>query len=889
MAETILQSYVSGRTKQIQSELDCFHREFIELLALLPGDNAAILDKNSLLINMLQAHSDEITTINSCLLEQHNELERRELLLAAVNFMAAKLIGDADWQQDLHVILSRIGKAAQVDRVYIFQDYSDPCGNLCTRKIEEWTAEDTKNQKGTSPLRTQSYQKAGFERWVKLLKADSPIFGHINTFPLSEQRILKKQHISSLLVMPIRSQEKNWGFIGFDSCRKLKEWATVELDVLRTAAHMLGSAISRQRTRDELQEKDQTYRLIMDASKDGCWIVDDQLQTIEVNAALATMIQRDKGDMKNTSLRDFIHPDFQQEAKRILSGKALPGEEINIQLICAQHTLPATVHVSRLESSNQERSKTFLFLRDQSNHNKQAAMNAALVESNERLHGITNLATDAILLLDSRGQIYFWNPAATRIFGYSVEEVIGQDLHSIFCSDTQYQSFQKRWHLFFSSAALQENSSNIREFEVRHKDGSYVWVEISFSASTHSTEPVIVGVCRDITARRNAQQALEKSEQKYIALTNKFIAVLDAIPDGLMEFNRDRRVTWSNKGARTLFNMGNDIQLSECPCPCLRGNVQNDPDCIVTATFKTREQQQTQIIMEDGRIFDHRSYLICDHEGNIDSVVVAMRDVSQQLRLEATAARTAHLASLGIMAAGVAHEINNPNNFIMLNTPLIGEACHDAIPILDSFYKEHGEFYLGGLPYSEFREKEALLHQGILDGSRRIAAIVSHLKEFASQDKQNSFVPMQVNDLAERSVLLVRSQIRKFTSALQMDLSKQLPSVLGNPGQIEQVIINLLMNAAESLPGSTAAIVLSTSLDTEKTIVLIRVCDEGCGIAPEEINKLTKPFYTSKLESGGTGLGLFISQSLVAQHGGMLEIQSHPGEGTTVTVGLPII
>lgn len=240
------------------------------------------------------------------------------------------------------------------------------------------------------------------------------------------------------------------------------------------------------------------------------------------------------------------------------------------------------------------------------------------------------------------------------------------------------------------------------------------------------------------------------------------------------------------------------------------------------------------------------------------------------------------------MAAGVAHEINNPNNFIMLNTSVVAEACQDATPLFESYYREHGEFYLGGLPYSEYREKKALLYQGIMDGSRRIEAIVSHLKDFASQDKQTSFISMQVNDIVEQGVQLIRSQIRKFTNSLQVDLAKQLPLVQGNPGQIEQVIINLLMNAAESLPDQTAAIVLSTSFDSEKKMVLIRVLDEGCGVASENIKSILQPFYTTKQESGGTGLGLSVSQSLLTQHGGILVIQSQPGKGTIATASLPM-
>lgn len=885
MADTILESCLSCSSDKVQVELDYFRQEFNALLALLPDDSAKIRANSSTIMDMLQTHTDEMTAICSCLMAQHNELGRREQLLAAVNFMAAKLITDTDWQEHISSILARLGKAAEVDRVYIFQDYYDAEGKLCTRQKEKWVAETLSDEHNHSHLRTQPYKEAGFGRWIQMLKTGRPVFGNIDTFPLSEQSVLKRQNIKSLLVMPIEHQNRSWGFIGFDNCRSQKQWETVELDTLRTAANILGSAINQQRTKDELLEKERTYKLIMDASKDGCWIVDDQLQTLEVNSALSEMIQRDKGEIEKACLRDFIHPDSRQEVERVVSGDATPGEEIDIKLASDNHILPATIHISRLEGHRQEKSKTFIFVRDQTDLQKMTEMNAALVESNDRLHGITDLARDAIILLDIRGHIYFWNPAATQIFGYSADEVMGEDLHRIFCMEREYQVFKKDFHHFLSPSTTQGTSAHVREFKVFRKDGTHVWVEVSFAASKHSAERIIVGVCRDISERRQAQLALEKSEKKYMYLANKFSAVLDAIPDGLIELTSCKKVRWANKAAQTMFGLGKDTPI--LTCPCFFDNKTKTSGCIAMTTFKTGEKQQVQTVTDDGRTFAQRSFPLYDEEGNIDSVVVSISDISLQLQLEATAARTAHLTSLGILAAGVAHEINNPNNFIMLNAPLIAEACHDAIPMLDSFYQEHGEFYLGGLPYSEFREKGPLLHQGILDGSHRIAAIVSHLKEFSSQDKQSAFVPMEINDLVARGVQLVRNQIRKSTSALQLDLAKQLPTVKGNPGQIEQIIINLLMNAAESLPGTTAAIVLSTAFDSKKKMVLIKISDEGCGIAPDDLKKITQPFFTTKLENGGSGLGLSVSQSLVAQHGGVLDIQSQPGKGTTVIVSLP--
>jgi polar amino acid transport system substrate-binding protein len=245
------------------------------------------------------------------------------------------------------------------------------------------------------------------------------------------------------------------------------------------------------------------------------------------------------------------------------------------------------------------------------------------------------------------------------------------------------------------------------------------------------------------------------------------------------------------------------------------------------------------------------------------------------------------MASLGILVAGVAHEINNPNGLILLNMPILREVYQDAEEVLESRYHDQGDFTLGGLPYSRMRNEVPCMLEEMQEGANRIKRIVEELKDFARQDISAATEPIDFNSVVQAAVRLVDSSIRSATSRFETSYSAQLPAIQGNAQRIEQVVVNLVLNACQSLPDMERRISLATSYDQEAAVVMLKLSDEGIGIAPEHIPHLTDPFFTTKRESGGTGLGLSVSATIVQEHGGSLEFDSDPGRGTTVTLTLP--
>jgi len=245
------------------------------------------------------------------------------------------------------------------------------------------------------------------------------------------------------------------------------------------------------------------------------------------------------------------------------------------------------------------------------------------------------------------------------------------------------------------------------------------------------------------------------------------------------------------------------------------------------------------------------------------------------------------MASVGTLASGVAHEINNPITSVMLNTPVVQKTWNAARPILDAHHEETGNFTIGSMPYSQLRDRMSQLLGDIADSAKRVQSIVHDLKDFARQTPPDLNESVDINGVVEKAVGLVNNLIRKSTLHFSLVCQENLPTVHGNAQRIEQVIINLIVNACQALPGADRGISVSTGYEAVSRRVYVIVQDEGVGMTTDTIEQIRDPFFTTKRESGGTGLGLSISDRIVRDHGGQMDFVSNPDNGTTVTLYLP--
>jgi PAS domain S-box-containing protein len=245
------------------------------------------------------------------------------------------------------------------------------------------------------------------------------------------------------------------------------------------------------------------------------------------------------------------------------------------------------------------------------------------------------------------------------------------------------------------------------------------------------------------------------------------------------------------------------------------------------------------------------------------------------------------MVALGTLVSGVAHEVNNPNNFIRINAPILAEAWEGMRPILDEYYRDNGDFTLAGMDYSVMRDKIPLLLAGIDSGSNRIMQIVQDLKNYVKQDLTGVNNSVDLNKVVESSLSLISTMIQKSTKHFSISYRKDMPVIKGNFQRLEQVIINLVQNACQALPDSEKAVSVTTDIDKARNCVSIVVEDEGLGIPEKNLPRITESFFTTKQDNGGLGLGLSISKRIVEEHGGKIAFQSEEGRGTRVEVMLP--
>ncbi|MBK5260177.1 MAG: PAS domain S-box protein [Thermoanaerobaculia bacterium] len=301
-----------------------------------------------------------------------------------------------------------------------------------------------------------------------------------------------------------------------------------------------------------------------------------------------------------------------------------------------------------------------------------------------------------------------------------------------------------------------------------------------------------------------------------------------------------------------------------------------------------------RLVHQDGTVLVGRGvgFAERDSSGKTLRIIGVLLDVTEQRRIEQSSQREREaltradkMISLGVLVAGVAHEINNPNHYITLNAPLLRGVWRDVQPILEEFAAATPDFRIANLPWDEMRTEVPAIIDEIALGADRIASIVAELRRFGRDSGSGSRKPVFLNDVVGGSMRLLATHIRKATGNFSLELASDLPPVLGDAQRLQQVVVNLVLNACQALPSADRLVRVSTL--RENGSVLLRVEDEGSGIPGEILDKITDPFFTTKRSSGGTGLGLAVSDRIVKEHDGELRFDSKVDTGTIVTVIFP--
>jgi signal transduction histidine kinase len=352
--------------------------------------------------------------------------------------------------------------------------------------------------------------------------------------------------------------------------------------------------------------------------------------------------------------------------------------------------------------------------------------------------------------------------------------------------------------------------------------------------------------------------------------------MFQAIPDEVMLIDLNQNVVMSNrenivpgdKCYRTYFKR-------ETPCE----------DCRL-AKIKRDKTPITITMRDDDRYLQVHALPIYNQEEEVDGILEFYRDITLEKTYEQQLQQADKLASLGQLVSGIGHEINNPNQFIRGNIKIINQAITDMLPIVDDYYKEHPDLKIARLKYDFFREHIMTLVDDMSHGSERIKGIVEGLRGFARKDEGLLLDTVDVNTLIEATTRLVQNEVHKHAE-IELGLSKGVKTFTGNSQKIEQVLVNLIVNAAQAIPDDKKGLI-TVRTRMEKDTVIIEIEDNGKGMDEKTLKLIFDPFFTTKRTKGGTGLGLAIAFRIIEEHGGSISVSSKPGTGTLFTIRIPL-
>jgi len=261
----------------------------------------------------------------------------------------------------------------------------------------------------------------------------------------------------------------------------------------------------------------------------------------------------------------------------------------------------------------------------------------------------------------------------------------------------------------------------------------------------------------------------------------------------------------------------------------------------------------------------------------------ALEEVERQLQ------QAQKMETLGTLVAGVAHEINNPINLLLYNLPLLQKTWADFMPVLLEHCRMEPERTFGGFTCPFLKDHFPQLIADMEFAANRVVKIVSDLKNFSRQANLAEKTLLNINTAVANALRLCQSTLSKAGIRIRLELADALPDIEGNLQNIEQIALNILINAAQAIEHAHGEIRIQTGLNVKDGRVHLRISDNGRGVSPAIADRIFLPFVSDKQSQGGTGLGLSVSYSLVKAHGGEISFESRPSDGTIFTVWLPTV
>ncbi len=488
--------------------------------------------------------------------------------------------------------------------------------------------------------------------------------------------------------------------------------------------------------------------------------------------------------------------------------------------------------------------------------------NNALQKSEEKYKSYIENAPDGVFVADEKGRYLKVNGAACRITGYSEVELLKMSV-SNFVPKKSYKKglahFRELTKTGISKAAL----------PFKDKTGNIRWLAVEV---VKLSERRFLGFAKDITESKRAEQALRISEEKYKTMLN-------ASPDGILIINLKGAITEISEIGLELLGTGNrDELIGKHFLRFVHHEEKNTIRGLIDKTINEGIAQNIEIKIkkknQSSFLSEISSTLIQEPNGAPFSFMITVRDISQRKKMEKKLIHADRMASLGEMASGIAHEINQPLNTISLVMDnILFEAAKDENMV---------SYYL---------EKKS---NKIFENITRIKNIIDHIRAFSGNHDDYILAGFDINSSIRNAVSMISEQFKHLAIDLNLQLEENLPLMIGNTYKFEQVILNLLLNSKDALLAKkskkSAGYNMHINIRSfkENEYLIVEIIDNGTGISKEDIEHIMLPFYTTKDTGKGTGLGLSISYQIIKKMNGTIELTDNMFYGTTFRITLKI-
>lgn len=482
--------------------------------------------------------------------------------------------------------------------------------------------------------------------------------------------------------------------------------------------------------------------------------------------------------------------------------------------------------------------------------------------SDGQVRNILDTAMDGIISMNVRQEIVLFNKAAEEIFGFRAEQVLGKPIEMLIPSRFR-QNHHKSVEQFGRGAFQVRRMGGQRTVTALRSTGDEFPIEASISQTDIGGEKVFTVILRDVTEAVKYRQQIEQQSQ-----------MLEQVSDGVSVIDLHGVINYWNQAATRLFGWTAGEAIGQKAFDLLyRGELEVFTEMLRETDARKSWSGELMMTTRSGEsiIVEHRRSVLQDADGAKTGYLCMDIDITVRKRRERAAHRSQRLESIGTLAGGIAHDLNNVLTPILMGAKLLATGRGES-------------------------NRQGLL-ETMSASAQRGADLIKQLLAFAGGIRGERS-PVQVNEIVAETLKILDHTLQK-SLCIESSMDQQCPTVLGDATELAQVLMNLSINARDAMPAGGVLTISTTCTQLEENAsqlnpearagryVLLRVADTGTGMSAEILDRIFDPFFTTKDIGKGTGLGLATVQGIVKSHGGFINVYSEMGRGTKFSVYLP--